>query len=84
MLKSKIVQNVIPPEGQSNYTELQVLCSNAGWYVGTMYQEKDHKGNVLWEEPGSRDTDYFKSREDAERYLGLMKKGFNLPIRETP
>jgi hypothetical protein len=85
-LKSKMVTiaDYLTEKEKSNYTELQVLRSNAGWYVGTMYEEKDKDGNVVWSEPGSRDTDYFKSREDAERYLRIMQKGFNLPVREHP
>ena len=69
---------------KANHTDLQVLHSNAGWYVGTLYQEKDPVGNVIWTEPGSRDTDYFKSQDDAARYLRIMEQGFDLPVRKTP
>ena len=85
-LKSKIVTeaNYLTAKEKSGFTELQVLHSNGGWYVGTLYQEKDKNGNVLWTEPGTRDTDYFNSQEDAARYLRIMQQGFNLPTRKTP
>ena len=85
-IKSKIITNAdyLTDKEKSSFTELQVLHSNAGWYVGTMYEERDKDGNVLWTEPGTRDTDYFRSQADAERYLRIMKKGFDLPVRKEP
>ncbi len=85
-LKSKIVTEAdyLTDKEKSGYSELQVLHSNDGWYVGTYYEERDKDGKVLWTEPGSRDTDYFKSQEDAERYLRIMKEGFDLPVRKSP
>lgn len=71
-MKSVIVQNVIPADQQSGYTELQVLRSNAGYYVGTMYRNVEENGQV-WEEPGSRDSDYFRTREEAQRFLDTVE-----------
>lgn len=65
-----------PDEGVSNrYTDLQVCSSGAGYYIGTMYEEMDANGKVMWQEPGSRDSDYFRTREGAEAYLKIINAG---------
>jgi hypothetical protein len=47
------------------YTKLQVCdCSPAGYYIGRMF--RDDGG---WIEPGSRESDYFPTRESAEAAL---------------
>jgi hypothetical protein len=46
------------------YSDLQVLRSAAGWYVGTVFT--DASGFPM---PGSRDSGYFATREDAEGFL---------------
>ena len=46
------------------YTDLMVLQSAAGWYIGTLYQEDDG-----YYSPGSRDSIYFKTKEEAEKVL---------------
>lgn len=66
-----------PKAVKNRYTDLQVLCSGAGYYIGTMYQELDENDNVIWEEPGSRDSDYFKTQEGAEAYLKILNVGSN-------
>lgn len=55
------------PEQIARYSELQVLCSRAGYYIGTTYQNSDG-----YQEPGSRDSDYYSTKERADyafRYL---------------
>ena len=49
---------------KDRYSELQVLQSGAGYYVGTLYNNPD--GFV---EPGSRDSGYFPTRQAAQDYL---------------
>ena len=76
-----------------HYTELQVMHSPAGWYVGSYwkackekatacagcledydYLPPEHWGDIT--EPGSRETDYFDSPEEAEKALdGFNKTG---------
>lgn len=55
------------PAEEAKYSDLQVMKSAAGWYIGTAY-------NAIggWQEPGSRDTDYYSTKEEADyafRYL---------------
>ena len=47
------------------YSELRVLKSNA-WYIGRMFWNEEDGG---FEEPGSRESDYFASESDARRAL---------------
>lgn len=49
------------------YSKLMVLSSAAGYYVGTIYTDEDG-----FQDPGSRDSGYFKTREDAESYLEYL------------
>ncbi|MDD2731405.1 MAG: hypothetical protein PHW33_04770 [Candidatus Portnoybacteria bacterium] len=51
-------------DDKEKYSELMVLQSAAGYYVGTMYTNEDG-----YEEPGSRDSDYFRTRNEAEIFL---------------
>lgn len=46
------------------YTDLQVLKSPAGFYVGTIYNNLEG-----YQEPGSRDSGYFDTHEEAEKFL---------------
>lgn len=62
-MKSPQVEN-ISPEEEGQYSELKVLQSAAGYYVGTIYTGID--GFV---EPGSRDSDYFATEREAEKFL---------------
>jgi len=52
-------------EDPENYSELKVLRSNNGYYIGTTYT--DPKDGFV--EPGSRDSGYFKTRDLAEAVL---------------
>ena len=53
-----------PSEGGA-YSELKVLKSHAGWYIGRMFWNEDGG----FEEPGSRESGYIDSKEEAEREL---------------
>lgn len=65
-----------PEVGKTNrYTDLQVLRSGAGWYIGTLYEEFDESGKRVWQEPGSRDSDYFSTEEGAAAYLKIITAG---------
>ena len=68
-MKSNLVDNVVPQEEKGRYTDLRVLRSAAGYYVGTMYVHPEG-----WEEPGSRDSDYFASKDEAEAYLTALDR----------
>ena len=53
------------------YSELKVMHSPAGYYIGTSY-----KGDHITE-PGSRDSHYFDSREQATAYLTMVEASPN-------
>jgi hypothetical protein len=57
-----------------NYSELQVLKSAAGYYIGTLYTHpkgSEFEGLV---EPGSRDSyDYYATEEEAQKALDENK-----------
>lgn len=53
-----------PKDEAGNYTDLQVCRSNAGYYIGTMFVGDD--GFI---EPGSRDSGYYRTKEEAETAL---------------
>lgn len=44
-----------------SYGPLEVLCSNAGFYIGRVFNADEG-----YQEPGSRESDYFETRRDAE------------------
>ena len=62
-MKSPIVEKFAADE-KEGYSDLKVLRSNAGWYIGTIFTDKDGS-----KEPGSRDSQYFKTRDEAVRAL---------------
>jgi hypothetical protein len=71
-MKSPMIQNAtyINDEDKKNYTDLQVMHSPAGYYIGTYY--RDESGL----EPGTRDSNYFATRESAQVMLDhLIKEG---------
>ena len=55
---------------QENYTKLMVLKSPAGYYIGTIYEDP-----AGFQEPGSRDSDYFDTRAQAETFLYMLESG---------
>lgn len=70
-MKSLQVMATIPEADQQYYGDLEVLRSAAGWYVGTKYNNPEVPG---FQEPGSRDTDYFESEEDAKFVLNALER----------
>jgi len=77
-MKSPMVENAEYLDNKGRYSELQVLQSGAGYYVGTMYHNPEG-----YEEPGSRDSDYFGTYEEAEEYLRKIIKE-EAPTRMMP
>ena len=69
-MKSPMVTSAEYIKDSERYSDLQVLQSAAGFYVGTVY-ENPHG----YSEPGSRDSDYFATREQAEAYLTTITEG---------
>lgn len=72
-MKSPMVENAGYITNKSGYTELRVLKSAAGYYIGTMYEERDEDGKLKWQEPGSRDSEYFRTEEAAAKVLKYME-----------
>jgi hypothetical protein len=56
---------------KAQYSELQVLRSAAGWYVGTTYTNEDGR----WVGPGSRDSGYFATEAEAQAFLNALEAG---------
>lgn len=74
----------IPAKEKGGYSDLQVLQSAAGYYVGTTYTNVEADGST-WTEPGSRDTGYFATHEEAEKYLArLMEADPTASTRQHP
>lgn len=80
-MKSLQVLAHIPEADQYQYSDLCVMKSAAGWYVGTIHS--DPSG---FQQPGSRDTDYFQSEGEAKFVLEVIERVYkrqqqlNLPI----
>ena len=68
-MQSAIVKNSDYIKDKDKYSELMVLKSGAGYYIGTIYYNQ-----MGYEEPGSRDTEYFGSYEEADLYLKKLEK----------
>ena len=77
-MKSPMVEHAdyIPDKG--NYSEMKVMKSGAGYYVGTVYHNPEG-----FDEPGSRDSDYFRTKAQAEAYLKAIEED-DAPTRRTP
>lgn len=71
-MKSPMVTGAtyIKPEDKSGYSDLQVLSSGAGYYVGTLYTDPVNG----FCEPGSRDSDYFRTEEQAKAFLDAINQ----------
>lgn len=71
-MKSPMITNAdyIKSDEKGRYSELKVLSSAAGYYVGTTYTDPDYG----FEEPGSRDSDYFKTREQAQKFFDSLSE----------
>jgi hypothetical protein len=66
-MKSPMILNAgyISDEDKKLYSDLRVLKSGAGFYIGTTYYNKE--GGFI--EPGSRDSQYFKTEVEAKAFL---------------
>lgn len=53
------------PDQDSNVVGPQVMRSNAGYYIGYGCIDPEYG----WEEPYSRESGYYRTREDAEQDL---------------
>lgn len=67
-MKSFQVLNVMHGN-YTGYSDLQVLRSTAGFYIGTTYIDPESG----WQEPGSRDSDYFVHKEQAMQALAKLE-----------
>jgi hypothetical protein len=65
-MKSPLIQNAdyIPEEEKKGYSDLKVMKSAAGYYIGTTFTD-----DTGFTEPGSRDSEYFDTRELADAAL---------------
>lgn len=71
-MKSPMVTNLDCIPDKDRYTELRVLKSAAGWYVGTLHIDPEYGA-----EPGSRDSGYFRTEIEAARFLEHVTKAPN-------
>lgn len=79
-MKSPMVENASYLTKKTGYSELQVLKSAAGFYIGTMFVDPEDG----FQEPGSRDSDYFPSREEAQAELDTWESDGASGNRLTP
>ena len=70
-MKSPMIENAeyIKEEEKGSYSELEVLHSSGGYYIGTIYHNPDG-----YDEPGSRDSQYFSTSEKAEEFLKALQE----------
>ena len=69
--------------GKEYYSDLQVMESNAGYYIGTEYYNPKEVHSIPL--PGSRDTIYFSTREVAKNELVKLENGTSkLILRMSP
>ena len=60
----------IDADNRDAISDHQVLQSNAGYYVGTLYFDSEMDG---WF-PNSRISDYFKTKIEAEKHLDYLQE----------
>lgn len=79
-------ETILSGGGGSHYSEFMVLKSPAGWYIGTIWtacgkcdecRRDDYEQG--WQEPGSRETDYVETEEEATKALEEYKATGILP-----
>ena len=84
-LSKTAVSNLEHPQAvRGGYSDLQVLSSAAGYYIGTRYEEFNAEDERVWIEPGSRDSGYFVSENIAAEQLSELLSGGPVSLRETP
>lgn len=72
------IADYIAVEDKDRYSDMQVLKSGAGYYVGTIYSNPDG-----YQEPGSRDSGYFATEGAAAAHLKAIEEG-DATTRLTP
>ena len=79
-MKSPMIENANYVD-KKDFSDLQVCCSGGGWYIGTVYTDPETGDK----EPGSRDTEYFPTQQEADIQLMLLVNGGSkLTLRMTP
>jgi hypothetical protein len=58
--------NQVPLEERKHYSHLMVLQSARGYYIGSLWHDPD---NANESGPGTRDSQYFASPEEAQAAL---------------
>lgn len=75
-LESHILQRKTMKHSAGSYiSDLKVMQSNAGYYVGRDYTENSFPGMKM---PFSRESDYFATYEQAHNCLQIMKLEMSL------
>lgn len=72
MSKSPMVTNQPYISNKEGYSDMQVLRSGAGYYIGTMYTNVEADG-TMWQEPGSRDSGYYATEQEAAEALRVYE-----------
>lgn len=67
-MRSPMVMNSNFINDKERYSDLMVLSSGAGYYIGTMYYTPD--GYI---EPGTRDSDYYRTYSAASKLLSILE-----------
>lgn len=68
-MKSPMITTAHYIEDKENYSYLQVMKANA-YYIGTVYTDPE----LGFSEPGSRDSGYFHTEEEAAAYLSYIER----------
>jgi hypothetical protein len=69
-----MIENAEYIKDKSGYTELMVLSSAAGYYVGTMFNEVDVTGRLVFhEQVMTRDSGYYRTEQEAVRFLASLQ-----------
>ena len=66
-MKSPMIEAADWIEDKAAYSEMKVMRSPAGWYVGTTVTEFGR------ECPGSRDSGYFATEAEAAGFLAMVE-----------
>lgn len=68
-MRSPMIESAdyIDKEDKQNYSDLKVMQSAAGFYIGTEYRNTEFGFEMI--EPGSRDSAYYATEEEAQHAL---------------
>lgn len=66
-MKGKLAEQY--PSSEGSYTDLKVCKSAAGYYVGTMFEHNETSDTPDLIEPGSRESDYYATSQEAQEAL---------------